>query len=192
MTQLSDVFSLPLSTEAFQHFQQLSEWFNQWQKPDDNDIWTFICDSPFFSTTKAYKALIWHGRTHPLFKRMWKTKCQMKHKVFFWLLLKDRINTWDILQRKRMELESVTCDLCILQRLETATHLILWCNFGKACWESIGIRYIPTRSMLQIFKSIQRRLGVFFELEIIVLMAWSFWTTRNDWIFNNIHSTVQG
>jgi len=152
----------------------------------------FYLRQPLFSTTKAYIALIGHRRTHPLFKRMWKTKCQMKHKVFFWLLLKDRINTWDILQRKRMELESVTCDLCILQRLETATHLILWCNFGKACWESIGIRYIPTRSMLQIFKSIQRRLGVFFELEIIVLMAWSFWTTRNDWIFNNIHSTVQG
>ena len=45
---------------------------------------------------------------------------------------------------------------------------------------------------LAIFKAIRRRLGVSFALEIIVLMAWSIWTTRNDWIFNNVHPTIQG
>ncbi|KAG2543454.1 hypothetical protein PVAP13_9NG747977 [Panicum virgatum] len=33
-----------------------------------------------------------------------------------------------------MVLESVTCDLCILQRTETDVHLILRCNFANACW----------------------------------------------------------
>jgi len=191
MAQPSDLFSLPLSSEAFRQFQQLSDWFNLWQRPEENDIWAFIWNSPHFSTTKAYKALIGHRRTHPLFKWLWKTNCQMKHKVFFWLLLKDRINTRDILQRKRMQLDSFTCDLCILQRLETATHLILRCNFAKACWESIGISYVSTRPILQIFKFIRRRLGVSFALEIIMLMAWRIWTIRNDWIFNNVHPTVQ-
>jgi hypothetical protein len=28
-------------------------------------------------------------------------------------------------------------------------------------------------------------------MEIIILMAWSIWTTRNDWIFNNIDPSVE-
>jgi len=64
-----------------------------------------------------------HKRIHPLFKWLWKTNCQMKHKgFFFWLLLKDGMDTRDILQRKGMQLDSFTCDLCILQRLETTIH----------------------------------------------------------------------
>ena len=27
-------------------------------------------------------------------------------------------------------------------------------------------------------------------MEIIILMSWSIWTTRNDWIFNDIDPTV--
>jgi hypothetical protein len=50
-----------------------------------------------FSAAKAYKALIGHKCVHLAFKWIWKSKCQMNHKVFFWLLLKDRINTRDIL-----------------------------------------------------------------------------------------------
>jgi hypothetical protein len=38
-----------------------------------------------------------------------------------------------------MELDSYTCDLCILQRPETGAHLFLRCNFAKACWNSIGV-----------------------------------------------------
>jgi hypothetical protein len=38
----------------------------------------------------------------------------MKHKIFFWLLLNDRINTKDLLQRKNYNLDSYTCDMCIL------------------------------------------------------------------------------
>ncbi|KAG2576649.1 hypothetical protein PVAP13_6NG056066 [Panicum virgatum] len=38
---------------------------------------------------------------------------------------------------------------------------------------------------------IRRRLNVSYALEIIILMVWSIWTTRNDWVFNNIHPTVQ-
>lgn len=45
--------------------------------------------------------------------------------------------------------------------------------------------------MMEIFKRIRTRLNVSFALEIIVLMVWSTWTMRNDWIFNNVHPTVQ-
>jgi hypothetical protein len=75
LPNLYDLFSLPLSQEAFQQFQQLSEWFTGWQPTDNSDIWTYIWGSLLFSTTKAYKALIGHRRIHPLFKWIWKANC---------------------------------------------------------------------------------------------------------------------
>jgi len=56
----------------------------------------------------------------------------------------------------------------------------------------LGVCYVTTRDLcFTFFKSIKRRLGVSFALEIIMLMAWCIWTTRNDWIFSNMHPTVQ-
>jgi hypothetical protein len=65
----------------------------------------------------------------------------MKHKVFFWLVLKDRVNTRDLLRRKGRDLESYTCDMCILHRLESSTHLFLR-NFAKAYLSSIGVTFV--------------------------------------------------
>lgn len=115
----------------------------------------------------------------------------MKHKVFFWLLLRDRLSTRDPLRRRNMELETFTCDLCILQKLETVTHMFLRCNFAKACWASIGAAVITTRPLLSIFKLIKLKLQVPFFMEIIILMSWSIWTTRNDWIFKDLDPTVE-
>jgi hypothetical protein len=70
----------------------------------------------------------------------------MNHKVFFWLVLKDRINTRDMLRRRGMELDSFVCEMCILQVPETSVHLLLRCNFAKACWASIGVQYVPSRT----------------------------------------------
>jgi hypothetical protein len=28
-------------------------------------------------------------------------------------------------------------------------------------------------------------------MDVIILMAWSIWLTRNDWMFNGIHPTVE-
>jgi hypothetical protein len=63
------------------------------------------------------------------------------------------------------------------------------CNFAKACWNSIGVTFITTRPILQIFRIIKEKLSVPF-MEIIILMTWSIWTTRNDWVFNDIDPQV--
>jgi hypothetical protein len=49
-----------------------------------------------------------------------------KHKVFFWLFRKDRVSTRDILRRRGMEVDSYTCDLCILQRNGKHQHICSW------------------------------------------------------------------
>nr|TKW38199.1 hypothetical protein SEVIR_1G098100v2 [Setaria viridis] len=85
-----------------------------------------------------------------------------------------------------MALESYNCELCIRQKRETTYHLFFRCNFAKACWRSIGITYVHTRTILNILEQLRRKLGTPFSMEIIILMEWSIWTTRNNWMFNNI------
>lgn len=111
----------------------------------------------------------------------------MKHKVFFWLLLKDRLSTRDLLQRKNMDLDCYSCELCLRQRPETVLHLFLRCSFAKACWNSIGVSVVTSRPLPQIIKQIKHKLQVPFFMDVIILMTWSIWLTRNDWMFNGIH-----
>lgn len=151
----------------------------------------FFWGNANFSTSKAYKILIGERLTHLVFHWIWNSKCQMKHKVFFWLLLQDRLSTRDLLRRRNMELDSYTCELCILQRPETVAHLFLHCNFAKACWDFIGVSVTTIRTVPQIFRKIKDKLSVPFFMEIIILMTWSIWKTRNDWIFNGIDPSVQ-
>ena len=40
-----------------------------------------------------------------VFRWLWKTCCQNKRKIFFWLLLKDRLSTRQLLRRRHMFLE---------------------------------------------------------------------------------------
>nr|TKW22183.1 hypothetical protein SEVIR_4G212700v2 [Setaria viridis] len=91
-----------------------------------------------------------------------------------------------------MQLDSNVCEMCILQKRESVTHLFLRCNFAKACWNSIGIFFVSTRSSTHIFNQIRRHLNTTFFMEVLVLMSWSIWTTRNDWTFNDVDPTVEG
>jgi hypothetical protein len=184
-------FFLPLTTQANDQLQQLTSLINNRIDVGDSDIWSYVWGNAIFTTSKAYKALVGSRPVHPAFLWIWRSRCQMKHKVFFWLLLKDRLSTRDILQRKQRALDSFTCDLCIRQRLETVAHLFFRCSFAKACWSSIGASVTTTRPVLQIIHLIKGKLAVPFFMEIIILMAWSIWTSRNDWIFNDVAPQVQ-
>ena len=56
---------------------------------------------PIFSQLpKAYKWLTGSATVDPVFKWLWKNACQIKHKVFFLLMLKDRLNNRNILKGK--------------------------------------------------------------------------------------------
>jgi hypothetical protein len=190
--QLEGCFHLPLSLEAHHQFLVLQSLVEDLQETQDPDQWIYSWGNPLFSASRAYKVLVGHRQVHTAFLWIWRFRCQIKHNVFFWLLLRDRLSTRDILQRKDMHLESYTCDMCILQRPETNAHIFLRCNFARACWESIGISVVTSRPVLHIINRIRRHLRVPFFMEIIILMAWSIWKTRNEWIFNNNDPSVHG
>ena len=103
------------------------------------DEWAYIWGSNQFSVSKAYKALIGIKDTPPHFTWIWKSSCQQKHKFFFRLLLHDRLNTRDLLQRKIFNLQSYSC-----ATLECDTQEILPTCFGNVNLHKIaGTIYAP-------------------------------------------------
>jgi hypothetical protein len=132
-------FQLPLSEQAYEQYLELNEAWEQITILNAKDNWKFIWGSEIFSTKKTYRHLMGHIQVHHIFKSLWKNKCQPKHKFFYWLWLKNRLNTRNMLRRKNMTLESYSCENCIWQKEETLYHLFLRCNFAKACWNSIGL-----------------------------------------------------
>jgi hypothetical protein len=114
---------MPLSVEAYQQYVNLSHELQEIRLTQDIDIWTYIWGSSSFSVQKAYQALSGSLPTHPTLKLLWKTKCQPKHRVFFWLRLQDKLSTRGRLRQRHMHLDSYTCENCILQKTETTYHL---------------------------------------------------------------------
>ena len=82
-TLLQNLFHLPLSNEAYAQFQELSVILQNLRLSQANGVWSYIWDSPTFSSSMAYKHLIGHPNVHRVYKWLWKSTCQNKRKFFF-------------------------------------------------------------------------------------------------------------
>ena len=131
-----------------------------------------------------------HKVTHIAFKWLWNSACQNKHKVFFWLLMHDRLSTRELLKRKNMALPSYFCVCCNLSVEESISHLFLHCMFARSCWSSIGLN-IGQSDPFTTLKQLRNQLNVPFFMEVIILMCWGIWMQRNDFIFKGIQPSHQ-
>lgn len=145
----------------------------------------------FLLFSRIYKALVDHPQPDPAFKWIWKCPCQPKHKVFFWLILKDRLSTRNLLRRRHMFLEDYNCIVCNLAVEETLHHLFLDCTFARQCWNLLGINMHQNSAFPDIVASLKTSLQSKFFMVAAILLCWSIWTTRNDFIFKRIRSDVQ-
>lgn len=139
---LSDLFHLPLSEQAYSQFLQLDSELQQLTLNDDSDKWSYLWSSGKFFVAKAYKHLSVHSHIHSGFKWVWSSSCQNKHKVFDWLIMKDRLSTRELLKRKNMELQDYNCVLCNNRIEESLLHLMLLCPFSQACWAWLNCHVI--------------------------------------------------
>lgn len=124
---IQDLFHLPLSKEAYGQFQQLQILRDSTKVSVERDVWSFNGNQLGFSVSKAYQLLIGTHNNIPAMSWVWKTCCRSKHKVFFWLLLNNRLNTRELLQRRNFHIEDYTCTICGVQTLETRDHLFFHC-----------------------------------------------------------------
>ena len=93
--------TLPLSQVAFVQVLSIQHRMeNSVINEDAGDVWTYSGGSSKFKSAVAYRKLLGHQEIDPAFKWLWKSCCQPKHKVFFWLLLKDRLSTKEHSKKK--------------------------------------------------------------------------------------------
>jgi hypothetical protein len=106
-------------------------------------------------------------------------------KAFFWLLLNDRLNTRNLLWRKRFHIPSVNCVLCNHDSEETLKHLFFECEFAQSCWTALHIVWDLSLSVLEMIEQQKRQFLSGCYMEVIMMAALVIWIHRNNIIFNN-------
>jgi hypothetical protein len=137
---IQDLFHLPMSQMAYEEFIQLEEICIQVQDTplqQGPDSWSYIWGTTKFSTKKAYLVMMGHNEVIPHFSWLWKSSCQPRHKIFFWLLFHDRLNTRNLLGRKNFHLQCYDCVCTNCNLEETLEHLFWLCPFAGKCWDFI-------------------------------------------------------
>mgnify|MGYP006267570175 CR=1 FL=1 len=189
---LEEQFHRPLSRQAYDQFNQLQIILDELQMPDQPDKWSLKANTPKFSAIQTYKAIKGPSTSHHLFKLLWKSSNRLTHKIFFWLLFHDRVNTRNLLKRKKMTLQSYSCALCAENTEETLSHLFWDCNFARQCWNKIA----PQRKRgISSFDECCFLAEIFpkdIAFDIIVTASWSIWLVQNDKIFRQAPAHVGG
>jgi hypothetical protein len=103
-TQMSELFHLPLSSEAWQDYQALQIIIQGIQiTGGEKDSWSYIWGKSEYSSSKFYNLHFSSLQPPKPFIWIWDSKCSNKIRVFGWLLLMDRLNVRNILRRKKIQ-----------------------------------------------------------------------------------------
>lgn len=180
----------PLSAPAFAEFtslqQELGETFESVIEAAGSDVWQCIWKDGF-STSRFYKHYFASLPSNPIMMKFWKSKCVMKHKVFVWLLIMDRLNTRNMLRRRHFVITtSWDCILCRSPPEETLDHLFFDCTFSQGCWNDLNITWdlsLPLADRLLHAKDAWPW-GLFWE--VFTLVAWALWKVRNAKLFDDL------
>jgi hypothetical protein len=181
---LYDLFHLPLSTIAMQQCNIMNESLAELNGRMDNDIWGFEWGD-YYSTKKIYEDILDPPEAAAPFKWVWKSCCLSKHKFFFWLLLLDRLNTKDLMERKNFFVENSDCVLCQNGSHEDLIHLFFQCDFSQTFWWKLGFKWDTDNSVIDmLIDGKQRHNSIYFK-EAIIVGCWSIWNHRNKFIFDS-------
>ncbi|TVU06152.1 hypothetical protein EJB05_49350, partial [Eragrostis curvula] len=189
---IEELFNLPLTQEALDELLLIQIDLEQLEENLERpDKWIYIWGSDTYKSCKYYKHNF-IGLTCPQpFKWIWKSKCMPKIKFFIWLVLKDRVNTRNMLRRRNHHLESgYNCVLCHQDTEETLYHLFFDCTFSTSCWFSIGILWDGELDIHERVMEAKRQFQHQFFMEIFSIATWGIWKVRNAKIFDHKHPIV--
>jgi hypothetical protein len=122
---LVDQFRIPMTIAAYNEFLELQEFLSFLPPIDLNakDSWNFIWGLHRYFSCHYYQYQFRELKPSMLVLRIWESKCIPKIKFFAWLLLNDRINTRNMLRRRRKVLEEgYNCVMCQYS-VEETVHL---------------------------------------------------------------------
>lgn len=146
------------------------------------------------TTRLAYHYLLAHGSI-PLHLwwaiSIWKWHVPVKLKCFYWLIVHNKILTWDNLCRCRWQ-GSRLCPHC-LAHTKSTEHLLIQCSFARNLWHSLcvslhidGSRNYSSIKDCMIYWATQQRL----HKTLPIFICWGLWKSRNSWIFEGIKPNI--
>ena len=167
----------------------------------DIRIWTL--DSTGFFTCKSYFHFLTSSANIERFlldKFIWKSKSPSKVKAFVWTAVLNRINTNDMLQKRRplMALSPNMCIMCGLDS-ESGAHLFLHCPSARSIWNRLfgffGESWVCPMDLQQFLLIKFRGFGSRKEAKIlwqssVFAVLWCIWLERNARVFNDSFSTI--
>jgi hypothetical protein len=99
-----------------------------------------LCLGEKYFAAKFYGHIHSHISVMKVYNWLWKSSCVMTSKVFAWLLIKDRLNTCDMLHRRHWNVTANShCVMCPLRAHEDRVHLFFECNFSQRIWTYLQI-----------------------------------------------------
>lgn len=187
-SDLTRHFYLPLSEQAHQEFTKLQEIIQDMQlREEDKDQWYYIWGAQKYTSKSFYNHAYEDFQPPKPFLWIWNSRCCNKLRVFSWLLLMDRLNTRNLLKRKKFKIEgnNYRCILCASHREETAMHLFFTCPFATRCWQEIGIQWLYEIPFFQMLEIAKHNFSGNFFMEIFIVATWQIWKQKNGLIFEN-------
>jgi hypothetical protein len=185
---LINCFNIPMSRAAYNELLLLQQFFDSLHVLDlcEKDSWHFIWGQQIFTLSKYYQYQYKNLQPSRVVLSVWKSKCTPTVKFFFWLLLNDRLNTRNVLRRRRKFLEEgYSCVLCQDGIEETSDHLFFECYVVACRWFALGISWSTSHNSHQKIYLAKQAFPHPFFMEIFMITAWCIWNERNRFIFSN-------
>ena len=171
------------------------------QALEDTRLW--LPDSSHTFTSKsAFNKLreTLNSNVFSPFKLIWKSPIPHKIKVFIWLVALGRVNTCDVLQKKRPS-STLYPSWCVMCKSETETvdHLFIHCSYASRIWCKIlhtsGLYWVVPGSCYRLlsgqagyFRGQEKK--IIFN-QFLVATLWAIWGERNNRIFQDSSSSVE-
>lgn len=176
---LLDCFRIPMTRDAYNEFLDLQEELTLMQpnNSDENDSWHFTWGNQSFSSNRHYHHQ--YASLRPQLYLIWKAKCVPKIKFFSWLLLNDRLNTRNMLRRKKFLEEGYCCVLCQDFIEETREHLFFDCSTAITRWFALGIIWEEGLNIHDRLAVAKRDFPHPFFMEVFMIGSWCIWNERN-------------
>jgi hypothetical protein len=183
------LFHLPLSTQAYGELCTLQQLMQNNPLSGELDKWKYLWGDAY-KPACYYSYIHSHIQAPPVYKWIWKSACVMRTKVFAWLLLSDRLNTRDLLQRRQWKVTDDThCVLCVNRDYEERFHLFFTCNFSRRVWAYLQIDWSLGADIQTAMSAARRDFGKPFFIEVMILACWHIWKQRNGKIFQHERPT---
>jgi hypothetical protein len=123
LDDITTLFYIPLSQSAYQELQELQYIMQSNVPSEQQDVWSYAWGHKYTSA-KFYDMTLAHIKVDSMYVWIWKSACMMKLKMFAWLLLSDRLNTRDLLQRRNWRaMDDKHCELFLGRNNEDKVHL---------------------------------------------------------------------